>query len=69
MVGTPHLTFDYSGIGTTRHVYAQIVDKKTGLVVGNIVTPVSVTLDGTDKTEGQRRHGEHRLDVHERHRY
>ena len=31
-------------VGTTRHVYAQIVDKKTGFVVGNIVTPVSVTL-------------------------
>jgi ABC-2 type transport system ATP-binding protein len=50
VVGSPHLTFDYSGVGTTRHVYAQIVDKNTGLVVGNIVTPVSVTLDGTHRT-------------------
>ena len=50
VVGSPHLTFDYSGVGTTRHVYAQIVDKNTGLVVGNIVTPVSVTLDGRQQT-------------------
>jgi ABC-2 type transport system ATP-binding protein len=50
VVGSPHLTFDYSGIGTSRHVYAQIVDKNTGLVVGNIVTPVDVTLDGRSRT-------------------
>ena len=46
VVGAPQLTFTYSGVGTSRHVYAQIVDKKTGLVVGNIVTPIPVTLDG-----------------------
>ena len=46
VVGAPHLTFDYSGIGTSRSVYAQIVDTNTGLVVGNIVTPIPVTLDG-----------------------
>ena len=50
VVGSPHLTFDYSGVGTSRHVYAQIVDKNTGLVVGNIVTPVDVTLDGRSRT-------------------
>jgi ABC-2 type transport system ATP-binding protein len=49
VVGAPTLSFDYSGVGLTRHVFAQIVDKKTGLVVGNIVTPVPVTLDGTDQ--------------------
>ena len=49
VVGSPHLTFDYSGVGTSRHVYAQIVDTSTGLVVGNIVTPVDVTLDGTSR--------------------
>jgi ABC-2 type transport system ATP-binding protein len=32
VVGAPELTFTYSGIGTSRHVYAQIVDKSTGLV-------------------------------------
>ena len=46
VVGAPTLKFTYSGIGTSRHVYAQIVDKKTGLVVGDIVTPIPVTLDG-----------------------
>ncbi len=49
VVGSPHLTFDYSGIGTSSHVYAQIVDTKTNLVVGNIVTPVDVTLDGRSR--------------------
>ena len=46
IVGAPTLTFDYTGIGTSRSVYAQIVDVNTGLVVGNIVTPIPVTLDG-----------------------
>ncbi|GFG51124.1 peptidase S15 [Mycolicibacterium agri] len=51
VVGAPQLTMTYSGIGTSRHVYAQIVDKKTGLVVGNIVTPLPVTLDGRTHTQ------------------
>ncbi len=46
VVGAPTLHMTYSGIGTSRHVYAQIVDKNTGLVVGNIVTPIPVTLNG-----------------------
>ena len=46
IVGAPTLTFDYTGIGTSRSVYAQIVDVNTGLVVGNTVTPIPVTLDG-----------------------
>jgi len=50
VVGAPHVTFDYSGVGTSRHVYAQVVDKNTGLVVGNIVTPIPVTLDGKTHT-------------------
>ncbi len=45
-VGAPTLSFDYQGLGTSRFVYAQLVDKNTGLVVGNLVTPVPVTLDG-----------------------
>ncbi len=49
VAGAPKVTFDYSGIGTSRHVYAQLVDKNTGLVVGNIVTPIPVTLDGTTR--------------------
>ena len=51
VVGAPQLTMTYSGIGTSRHVYAQIVDKETGLVVGNIVTPIPVTLDGRTHTQ------------------
>ncbi|GAY14099.1 hypothetical protein MSZK_08250 [Mycobacterium sp. shizuoka-1] len=45
-VGAPTLSFDYQGIGTSRFVYAQLVDNNTGRVVGNLVTPVPVTLDG-----------------------
>ncbi|WP_102142555.1 CocE/NonD family hydrolase [Mycobacterium hubeiense] len=50
VVGAPTVTMTYSGIGTSRHVYAQIVDNETGLVVGNIVTPIPVTLDGQEHT-------------------
>jgi ABC-2 type transport system ATP-binding protein len=31
-------------------VYAQIVDEQTGRVLGNIVTPIPVTLDGQTRT-------------------
>jgi len=31
-------------------VYAQLVDDTTGLVLGNLVTPVPVTLDGQTHT-------------------
>jgi len=41
-----YANFTYSGLGTSRHVYAQLVDSHTGLTIGNIVTPVPVTLDG-----------------------
>ncbi len=51
VVGAPQLTMTYSGIGTSRHVYAQVVDKSTGQVVGNIVTPIPVTLDGRTHTQ------------------
>jgi ABC-2 type transport system ATP-binding protein len=37
-------------MGTSRHVYAQLVDDSTGLVLGNLVTPVPVTLDGQTHT-------------------
>lgn len=49
-VGAPTVSFDYSGLGTNRFVYAQLVDNKTGLVVGNLVTPVPVTMDGRTHT-------------------
>jgi ABC-2 type transport system ATP-binding protein len=50
IVGAPQLSFTYSGLGTTRTVYAQIVDDQTGLVLGNIDTPIPVTLDGQTHT-------------------
>lgn len=50
IAGTPTLSFTYSGLGTSRAVYAQLVDNATGRVVGNVVTPVSVTLDGREHT-------------------
>jgi len=50
IVGAPQLTLTYAGIGTSRAVYAQLVDTKTGLVVGDLVTPVPVTLDGQTHT-------------------
>lgn len=46
LVGAPELTIHYSGLGTSRHVFAQLVDNNTGVVLGNAVTPIPVTLDG-----------------------
>jgi ABC-2 type transport system ATP-binding protein len=50
VVGAPRLVLTYSGtvpagIRPTR-VFAQLVDKASGLVLGNQVTPVPVVLDG-----------------------
>ncbi|CAN5668485.1 hypothetical protein BH09ACT8_BH09ACT8_60060 [soil metagenome] len=50
IVGAPTLTMTYSGLGTSRSVYAQIVDEDTGRVIGNIVTPIPVTLNGQQQT-------------------
>ncbi len=36
----------YSGLGTSSHVYAQLVDNTTNLVLGNVITAVPVDLDG-----------------------
>ncbi len=49
LVGAPTVTVNYSGLGTSRFVYAQIVDNSTGRVVGNVVTPIPVTLDGQSR--------------------
>lgn len=46
VVGAPELTFTYSGVGFNKNVFAQLVDDETGLVLGNVVTPVPVVLDG-----------------------
>jgi ABC-2 type transport system ATP-binding protein len=50
VVGAPKLTLTYhgtagSGSQPTR-VFAQLVDESTGLVLGNQITPIKVTLDG-----------------------
>ena len=50
IVGAPQLSFSYSGIGTSRNVYAQIVDNATGRVIGNMVSPIEVKLDGVTRT-------------------
>lgn len=50
IVGSPTVSFSYVGLGTSRTVYAQIVDKTTGLVLGNNVTPIPVVLDGRTRT-------------------
>lgn len=50
LVGAPRLTLTYSGTGMSRHVFAQLVDNTTGLVLGSLATPIPVTLDGTTRT-------------------
>ena len=50
IVGAPKLTFTYSGNGAGRHIYAQLVDDSTGVVLGSQVTPIPVTLDGQSHT-------------------
>lgn len=50
IVGTPTVSFSYRGLGTSRTVYAQLVDNATGRVLGNQVTPIPVTLDGSERT-------------------
>ena len=50
VVGAPELSLSYSGTNGTgerpTRVFAQLVDASTGLVIGNQVTPIVVTLDG-----------------------
>ncbi len=49
VVGAPTVSFTYQGIGTSRAVFAQVIDNSTGRVLGNLVTPVPVTLDGRER--------------------
>ena len=48
VVGEPRLELTYKGTGSVpaSHVFAQIVDEKRGVVLGNQVTPLPITLDG-----------------------
>lgn len=50
IVGAPEITLTYSGLGTATHIYGQLVDDATGLVLGNLVTPIPVTLNGRTQT-------------------
>jgi ABC-2 type transport system ATP-binding protein len=50
VLGAPQLTLTYSGTGSSRHVFAQLVDDSTGAVLGNQATPIPVTLDGQTHT-------------------
>ena len=50
IVGTPELTLTYAGLGIAGAVYAQVVDNETGRVLGNLVTPIPLTLDGQTHT-------------------
>ncbi len=48
VVGSPHLDLTYSGTAVPQKtwVYAQFVNPRNGTVLGNIATPIPVTLDG-----------------------
>jgi ABC-2 type transport system ATP-binding protein len=53
LVGEPSLTLDYSGTAAPdpdARVYAQIVDTKANQVVGPVVTPIALQLDGSPHT-------------------
>ena len=54
VMGAPKLELTYSGTAASTapndHVYAQIVNTRTGQVAGNQVTPIPVKLDGTERT-------------------
>lgn len=54
ILGAPQLQLTYRGTVAPgkrpTRVFAQLVDDRTGLVLGNQITPVPVTLDGKDHT-------------------
>ena len=54
VVGAPTLDITYSGTVPAgerpTRVFAQLVDDSTGLVLGNQITPIAVTLDGASHT-------------------
>ena len=49
-LGAPKLKLAYSGTAADPdvRVYAQIVDEVSGKVLGNLVTPLPLTLDGQE---------------------
>jgi ABC-2 type transport system ATP-binding protein len=48
VLGTPHLDLTYQGTAAPQNtwVYAQFVNPRNGTVLGNIATPIPLTLDG-----------------------
>ncbi|WP_067831439.1 alpha/beta fold hydrolase [Actinomadura kijaniata] len=52
VVGSPRVTLTYRGhaLRPGTALFAQIVDRETGVVVGNQATPLPVTLDGRERT-------------------
>src|SRR5690349_13889583 len=42
IVGAPKLSLTYSGTGISTHVYAQLVDNRTNLVISNLATQITV---------------------------
>ncbi|MDQ1467976.1 MAG: type transport system ATP-binding protein [Actinomycetota bacterium] len=54
VVGAPQLRLTYRGTVKAgrrpSRVFAQLVEPKTGLVLGNQITPIDVTLDGREHT-------------------
>jgi ABC-2 type transport system ATP-binding protein len=54
VLGAPQLTFNYTGHAPDSNVrvLAQILDKSTGKVLGNQITPIPVTLDGHSHSIG-----------------
>jgi ABC-2 type transport system ATP-binding protein len=54
VVGAPELKLTYQGVvasgAAPTRVFAQLVDDASGIVIGNQVTPIKVTLDGQDHT-------------------
>ena len=52
VVGAPHLDLTYSGTAAPQKtwIYAQIVNPRNGTVLGNMATPIPVTLDGATRS-------------------
>jgi ABC-2 type transport system ATP-binding protein len=52
VVGAPHVDLTYQGTAVPQrtYVYAQFVNPRNGTVLGNMATPIPVTLDGQQHT-------------------
>ncbi len=52
LIGQPKVRITYSGTAEPKKtvVYAQVVDRDRNLVLGNLVTPIPLKLDGEERT-------------------